>query len=516
MSNTTLLRVTNISKSFGPTRALESVDLQIKKGEIHSLIGKNGAGKSTLVNIISGLYKLDSGNVIFEGENINKLSIYERQRIGIRMVTQHASVVPQMTVAENISIGLWPKKKSGLVDWRKLNKEAGEVLQSYGIDVDPLAYMSRLDPVLQRKINIVRALFGGGKLIILDEPTTSLSSGDRDNLFEFVKELSQKGIAFMFISHYLDEILRISPDPKNISVIRDGRIIKPEISKEELNETYLANLLAGEEVILTKRVKPEARLLNQVNVKCSGFGAKHLSCVDLSISKGEVVGIVGFPQSGAREFLRALYGLEKKTLGTVTIEGTEVNIKTPDDALANGIVYVSHDRHSEGISQMHSIRENITVPVMKRRLSNKLGIISKSKEQALAEEMAQFLNVKMNSVADALKSLSGGNQQKVVVAKALACEPKCLLLDEPTIGIDIKSREEILEIVNQMTQQGMSVFYLTNDFEELVRISDRLIFFENGFIKDIRENTGFTATDIVDIRDFKKEEAINEQKISCC
>lgn len=499
-----LLKVEHVSKSFGPTKALVDVNVEIPKGTIHSFIGKNGAGKSTLVNIIAGVYNADTGKIVFDGKDMRQKTIYDRQQEGIRIVTQQASVIPELTVAENICIGMWPRSKSGMIDWKAIKKQAAEILEEYGIALDPHLPMSELGSVMQRKINIVRSLFGGGKLIILDEPTTSLSSQDRENLFEFVNKLAEKGITFIFISHYLDEVLKLSSEPQNISVIRDGKIIPLASNTERITQTHLAHMLAGEKVELTQRIQP--KLEDQVALECKGLTAKNLKNVSCSINKGEVIGLVGFPDSGAQELMRALYGLNKITDGSIELNGKRAMIKKPADAIRQGIVYVSYDRHAEGIVKMHSVRENIGLPVQKRKLRNKIGLISGKKEQALANEMIELFNIKVNNTEDILDSLSGGNQQKVVIAKAISCEPICLMLDEPTIGIDIQSREEILSLVNRMTREGLAVFYLTNDFEELARISDKLFFFKDGVIEKIVQNNDLTATDIVSLRDSNKKE----------
>lgn len=500
--NEVILKIENVSKHFGPTVALKDINLSIKRGTIHSLVGRNGAGKSTLVNIIAGIHPQDSGSIYFEDKELGAASIFERQKLGIRLVTQHASVVPYMTVAENIFIGLWPTKNGYSIDWNQIYVQAEKELIEYGLDVDPYELVKNLSPVEQRKLNIIRSLYGGGKVIILDEPTTSLSAEDRDSLFGFIKILTQKGTTFILISHYLEEILLLSDE---ISVLRDGIAFIGYI-KEELNEEILASLIAGENVAMAVRQKPVmTTMANSVLFECKNLCADRIEDVSLTIHKGEILGLVGFPGSGAREFCRAIYGLSKIKSGSIVVNDRIVNIKEPGNALDCGIVYIPNDRHKEGIVQILSIRENIALPNLKRKLKRKFGFLNSAVEQSLANSGLTQLNVKANSVEDKLSSLSGGNQQKVVVSRALTCDPQVLILDEPTIGIDIKSREEILELVNAMTQTGMSAIYLTNDFGELIRVSDRLVFFEKGRINDIRMNIGLSIEDVIRIRDAKKD-----------
>lgn len=499
---TQLLRIERVSKSFGPNKVLDNITLDIEPGQIYSLIGKNGAGKTTLVNIIYGLYKADSGRIFFEGIDITNSSLEHRQTRGIRIVTQHASIVPHMTVAENISIGLWPQKKNGLVDWSKLKKISTEVLKEYGIDLDPNALMEDLDTITHRKINIIRALFGGGKLIILDEPTTSLTSIDRNTLFEFIRNLAKRGVSFIFISHYLDEVMKLS-DADNIIVIRDGHLIPIE-KGEKITQLYLGRLMEGRDVSLTYR---DRGIVdgddNDILLSCENLCGEYLDHVSLKVKKGEIVGLIGFPNSGARELCRAIYGLDKITKGSIKLMGKEIKLRVPADALNNNIVYIPSDRHREGIVAIHSVKSNISLSIL-RKLRNRFKLVDRSKEHRIADTMKEQLNIKANTVEDLLNSLSGGNQQKVVVAKSFVCDPVCLLLDEPTVGIDIKSREEILRLINEKTRTGTCVLYYTNDFDELIRICDRFIFFENGKIKTTCNNDGLTSSDIVDIRDKKE------------
>jgi len=498
-----ILQVKNILKRFGATLALNDVSMSIKKGTVHSLVGRNGAGKTTLVNIIAGIYRQDEGQVILEGKEVSGLTVFERQKEGIRIVTQHASIIPHMSVAENIFLGLWPKNSYGMVDWKALNKMAVSELEEYGLYVDPNQLVGKLSPVDQRKVNIIRALYGGGKLIILDEPTTSLTSEDRDSLFNFVKKLSDTGTSFILISHYLEEILRLSDE---ITVLRDGKAYSG-YTRGHLNEEKLANMIAGEDVVLIQREKKVDLSNEDVVIECKNLCSDNLVNVSMELRRGEVIGVVGFPGSGARELCRTFYGLSRLVEGEIKVKGKSIRLNGPNSALDNGIVYIPNDRHTEGIVQLMPVRENISLPILKRKLKGRWGLINSLLERNIANEFSEKLRVKANSVEDPVSSLSGGNQQKVVVAKVLSCDPTVLILDEPTVGIDVKSREEILSIVNKMTEEGMSVIYLTNDFDELLRISDRLIFFNNGRTTAVRENIGLTAEDVIKIRDSAKDGA---------
>jgi simple sugar transport system ATP-binding protein/ribose transport system ATP-binding protein len=483
---------------------LSDNNVTVYKGTIHSLVGRNGAGKSTLVNAIAGVIRADSGEIIYDGSDISHLTLKERQTLGIRLVTQHASVIPDLNVAENIFLGLWPKKH-GLVDWTRIHEHAREVMDEFGLKVDSNALLRNLTPVDQRKVNIIRALFGGGKFIILDEPTTSLSVEDRNNLFTFVQAQASRGITFILISHYLEEVLKVSDD---ITVLRDG-LAFPNMKAEASSHDKLAAIIAGENVELVYREEDKV-VSDDLMLEFENFSAQFVNSLSTKIHRGEIVGFVGFPGSGAREICTALYGLHKVHSGKVRVEGKEVRIKEPKDALKYGICYVPNDRHADGIVSIMPIYQNIGLSILRSKLENKFAILNEKKEVEIAEKSKQDLNIKLHSIKDPVSSLSGGNQQKVVLAKVLACEPKVLILDEPTIGIDIKSREEIIGLIKGMTQQGMSAIYITNDYDELLRIADRVVIFNNGNIVADLVNDGLDPETIITTRDkvYESEVAI--------
>lgn len=507
----TVLQVENISKNFGMTQALKDVNFSIRKGTIHSLLGRNGAGKSTVVNIIAGIYRQNSGKVLLEGKEISGCSVSDRQNMGIKIVPQHASIVPNLTVGENVFLGIWPRKQL-FVDWKKLYEDAQAELDKYGLDVDPKVKVCSLNGVDQRKVNIIRAMYGGAKLIILDEPTTALSSKEREELFVFVNELKKKGTSFIFISHYLQEVVDLSDD---VTVIRDGRSFAGA-DGEVLSEEKLANLIAGEEVELVCREIQDGPDEDRLFMECRHLSGTGLKDVSVKLYRGEITGLVGFPGSGARELCRTLFGLEKMTSGEILYEGKKAVIKNPCDAIQHGIAYVSYDRHKEGIVGLMSIRENISMPLFYSRLRTKWGLINRRKSEEIAAHYFEQFHIKANSVQDSLKSLSGGNQQKVVVAKSVSTDPQLLILDEPTIGIDIKSREEIIENVNKITKENLtSVLYLTNDFDELLRTVDRILFFKDGkLVQDVR-NDHLSHEDVIRIRDSVTEKTASfHQEVS--
>jgi ABC-type sugar transport system ATPase subunit len=492
----TILEVRNATKTFGATKALVDVNFRVERGTIHSLVGRNGAGKSTLVNVIAGVIKADRGIVIFDGMDVSGMSLKERQSLGIRLVTQHASIVPDLDVAENISMGLWARNRLGMIDWKRMHERAREVMDEFGLDVDTRRSVRHLTPVDQRKVNIIRALFGGGKFIILDEPTTSLSSEDRDNLFEFVHRQAEKGITFILISHYLEEILRVSDE---ITTVRDGFVFS-NLKGDANTHDKLARIIAGEDVELVSR-DPDKPRATEPLLECREVSATFLKPTSTKVYKGEIVGYVGFPGSGAREICTMLYGLNKIQGGDVLVEGNPVNIRRAGDALKYGICYVPNDRHADGIVGIMPIDENIGLSILRGKLKSFFGLLNLDKERSIAASSVEMLKIKTSSTRALANSLSGGNQQKVVLAKVLACNPRLLILDEPTIGIDIKSREEIIGLIKDLTRDGMSVIYLTNDYDELLRIADRVVIFNDGSIVGEMENKNLTPETIIAIRD---------------
>lgn len=503
MTEQPLLQVSNISKIFGATKALSDVNLVVKAGEIHSLLGRNGAGKSTLVNIVAGIYPPTTGEVLFDGKDIRNLNIFARQELGIRLVPQHENSFPELSVAENIFAGVLPMR-GGFVDWNHIYEVAAKELAEYGLaSVDPKTKVRELSSIDARKLNIIRAMHSGAKLIILDEPTTALTNRERAELFVFIRELKRQGTAFIFISHYLGEVLDLSDD---ITVLRDGQTfaVDPE---REATEAYLGALVAGEEVELTQRQPQHERPAGSAFLEFKDIMGKDLNGITLDVRRGEVLGIVGFPGSGAREFCRAVFGVNPITSGTIISDGKQIEINSPSDALKKGIAYISFDRHREGIMPTFDVNENIGISSHAGKLAQPLGFIDLAGQRANSEAYREELKIKCHSIFSSINSLSGGNQQKVIVSRLLSTNPKLLILDEPTVGIDIKSREEIISKILELSRGGMSTIYLTNDYEELLRVADRLAFFDDGHLVALMENRDITIEKLTQIRDRGKEAA---------
>jgi len=491
------LEVKEITKNFGSKRVLNDINMTVKSGEIHGLLGKNGAGKSTLVNIISGVISDYKGNIIIGGKNLDNLNVKERQNSGIYVVPQHAAIIPNLSIGENLFLGMLPENK-GIVQLTKMYKKAKEILSEYGVSYDVETKIGKLPLLDQRKINIIRAIFSRASLIILDEPTTALSVADRNNLFNFVRDLSSKGTSFIFISHYMEEILELCD---SVTVIRDG-ISFANYPIKDVNEDILTNMIVGDDVTLVERSRTHlSQLREKPLVKIKDMNGSGIHNINFEMEYGEVVGVVGLPDSGSREFCRTIGGMSPFK-GDIKLAGKLIrNFKSPKEAIKNSVVYVSFDRHKEGIIPLRSIRENINLSILDK-IKTKLGIIKSKQDVQNAEYYFSNLSVNALSTEEAVGKLSGGNQQKVIIAKALSVKPNLLILDEPTIGIDVKSREEILGVVNNLSkEEGLGVLYLTNDYNELLRICDRVLFFNDGeVIKDVK-NENLTEEEVVRLRD---------------
>lgn len=498
-----LLKVNHVYKSYGNKRVLFDNNLEVGHGEIHGLVGKNGAGKTTLVKIISGVLTDYEGDVLFNDKNINHLSVIERQQEGIYVVPQHAAIIPEFSIAENIFLGTWPRDRLGQVNWKELYGNAAKALAEYGLSYDPAMKGKKLSLVEQRKLNIVRALFSKAKLVILDEPTTALSAEERDSLFDFIEELRKEGTSFILISHYLEEILKLCD---TITVNRDGQCYTG-YKKGEVDEETLSTLIVGKNIELSSRPEEERMKKKEPLLVCENISGKGMQGISFEAGKGEVLGLVGFPGSGARELARALSGLHPVSAGRIKLNGSEIPTpKNPAQAVRQKIIYVSYDRHKEGVVQLLSIKKNISLSILESSLKRLFGFIDERQEDRNAREYFEKLNILAGSVNEAVGQLSGGNQQKVVLSKALSCQPEVLILDEPTVGIDVKSREEILALINELTKViGLTVLYLTNDYNELLRIADRLLFFDRGKVVTERVNLNLTTDEVIGIRDEAKE-----------
>lgn len=470
-----ILTLDNVTKRYGPVHALRGVSAQVRRGSIHGLLGENGAGKSTLVGVISGQITPTSGRVLMDGQPLANTDVKVMEQAGVFLVTQEPMIIANMTAAENLMLGVWPAR-GGFVDWKALMAGAARMLEGSGID--PGALAGQLDAVARRKLNILRAMFSGGKVIILDEPTASLNVVDRRQLFDFMLRLKAQGVTFIFISHYNDEILEICDA---VTVLRDGSLAGGSDQVGTLSSAQLSELVIGRGLELFQRQR-RAPTGQPPAVSLRGLAGQHVALASLDIAPGEVVGFTGLPGAGAKEIARAMFGLYPAT-GTLSIHGEPPRAlpKNPRAAFDTGIAYLSDDRRRDGAVGQLSIGENLALSSLAARARH--GFVDQQAEQEVVSRYFAAMGVKAPDPGYAVDTLSGGNQQKVCLGRVLATQPRVLVVDEPTRGIDVGVKQDVLRIIDGLSEAGVAVIIVSTDTDELARAVDRVCVFEQGAIK---------------------------------
>ena len=484
-----ILRLEGLTKAYGAFTALDAVTLDVRRGTIHGLLGENGAGKSTLVGLIAGLKSPTRGRIVLDGRAVAGFDVKAMEQAGVFLVTQEPMIVGQLSVAENLLLGHWPAR-GGFVDWTRLRAQARRMLE--GERIDPAALAEELTAVDRRKLNILRALFSGGRLIILDEPTTTLTMSDRAVLFDFMRELKGRGITFIFISHYNEEILDICDA---VTVLRDGSLAGGSDDLSEMTSEHLSELVLGRGLQLFRRDRdPAGRGGDESSLHVSDVTAPNVRVQSFSIARGEVVGFAGLLGSGAKEFAQTLFGLNPATAGRLHVAaggGDEKLPASPADALAHGIAYLSDDRRRDGVVGLLSIAGNISLSSL--GALSRFGFVRRHAERAMVGRYFRELGVKAPGADVAVDTLSGGNQQKVCLARLLATGPQILILDEPTRGIDVGVKEDVHRTVDALTGHGLSVIVVTTDLDEMSRIADRVCVFSNGAIVETLHGDDITT-----------------------
>jgi ABC-type sugar transport system ATPase subunit len=465
----------NIVKDFPGVRALDQVSFSVAASEVHALVGKNGAGKSTLMHILTGLYPPDEGEIVIRGTRYDRLTTAQAKAAGIAIVSQHAQYVAGLSIAENIFSGALPLKRGGFVDWPRMYREASDRLQRFGLDLDVRRRMGDTSVAERQMIEIARALFADASVVVLDEPTAPLPKHDVEKLFGFVRRLTDHGASFIYISHYLEEIFEIAD---RVTVMRNGRVTG-SAPIGEITQPGLIRLISGVNVERYRRQPSTAGMpvLELRQLTRQGYYAD----VDISFHAGEIVGLTGLEGSGAGSLVRGLFGLEQTGEGRVTIEGRPYVAATPISALRQGVAYLPRDRHGLGIIGIRSVRDNISLSVL-AKLESMLGLINARREDQLVGEYIAHLGIKTPSADTPVENLSGGNQQKVVVAKLAATAPRVLFLDEPTQGVDVQAKVQILRIVDDLSKRGVAVGVVSDELSELLDICDRIVVFYRGRI----------------------------------
>jgi ribose transport system ATP-binding protein len=487
-----VLKMRNIVKSFYGNTVLNNVNFDLKVGHVHAIVGGNGAGKSTLMKILTGVYAKDSGEIVLEGKKVDFSNYNDANAVGIRMIFQELSVVPTLTVTENIFLN-HEHKKGIILDDKKMKEEAEALLKRFDIDVPVDEKISNLSVGLWQLIEIVKALSRKAKVLVMDEPTASLTTNEVGRLFDIVKSLKADGVSIVYISHRMNEILSIADE---ITILRDGKYIITEDAKN-LNINNIINYMLGEAAKHSFEYHERDKLADtSVMLEVKNLCVDNLvKDVSFSVNRGEIAGLAGLMGSGRTEILEALFGIRKIQNGSIKIEGRTVSIKNTQDAINSGLALVPEDRRREGLVLLHTVKINMLTTLFKRVAKNIL--INEAKIKNLTEESIRELNIKTRGIDSLISNLSGGNQQKVVIAKWLKNDPKILLLDEPTAGIDIGAKGEIIKIIEDYAQKGNSVIVVSSEIPELMAICNKIIVMVDGRL-----------TRVLTRDEIKKEEVI--------
>lgn len=474
-SNNVLVEIKDVSKHFPGVKALDHVSLSIRRGEVHALSGENGAGKSTLIKILTGVYTYDEGSIFFDGSPVAFKSTNESQKAGIGSVYQELNMIPYLSVAENIYIGDYPMGKTG-IEWKELYENAQNQLDSLNIDVDAKKQLNELSTAQQQMVSIVRAVSRDCKLIILDEPTSSLDTKEVKTLFSLVRQLKEKGVAFIFITHRMEEIYQICD---RITVLKDGRFIGT-YQAEDLNQYQLVTLMVGREITQQRKqtyFSPEKDQNYVVEVRNLAKKPK-VKDVSFGISRGEIVGLAGLLGSGRTEVAEMLFGSEMPDAGEILYEGILQKNISPTKAVRAGLAFCTENRRLDGIVPNMSVKNNIVLACMKQ--ISRLGFVISRKRLALVNRYIEELRIKTPTPEQRIRNLSGGNQQKALLARWMATNPKLIILDEPTRGIDVGAKQEVERLVQQIASQGIGVLLISSEIPELVRNCDRVIVLREG------------------------------------
>ncbi|MEZ0470444.1 sugar ABC transporter ATP-binding protein [Luteimonas salinilitoris] len=467
-----VLEARGIGKRFAGVAALDGVDLRLRAGEVHALMGQNGAGKSTLIRVLTGVIPPDAGSFMLDGEAIAPASPLAAQRLGISTVYQEVNLCPNLTVAENIFAGRYPRtRRLRAIDWRAVDRGARELLRRLNLDIDPGRPLSAYPVAVQQMVAIARALGVSARVLILDEPTSSLDEDEVRELFALLRRLRDQGLAILFVSHFLDQVYEIGD---RITVLRNGRLVG-EYAAAALSHAQLVAAMVGREVALGGDAGPRADDSTETVtvLEARGLGRRgQVAPTDLDLRRGEVLGLGGLLGSGRTELARLLFGLDRADSGGIRIDGREVALRAPADAVAHGVALCPEERKTEGIVAELSVRENIVLALQAR-----LGLrrfLPRARQAELARHYVDALGIKAPDIETPVTLLSGGNQQKVVLARWLATEPRVLILDEPTRGIDVAAKQEIMAEILRLARTGMAVLFISAEMEELVRVSDRI------------------------------------------
>ena len=484
--NETILEMKGIDKSFPGVHALKDVSFDVRKGEVHALMGENGAGKSTLMKVLTGIYKKDAGEIVFEGKPVEFHNTREAQEAGILIVHQELNMIGDLTVAQNIFVGREPRRRMRIDD-KKMNDDSLKLFEELNISIDPKEKMSNLTVGSQQMCEIAKAISHNARVIIFDEPTAALTDKEIETLFTIIRDLKSRGIGIVYISHRMDEIKKITD---RVTVMRDGGYVGT-MNTADCSKEDIINMMVGRVIFEQPKQKSQVKKNAPVVLKVEHLNAgRMVQDVSFELRKGEILGFSGLMGAGRTETARAIFGADRKRSGTIYVNGERVDINSPKDAVKHGIGYLSEDRRRYGVVVQKSISENSTLADLGDYIK---GIfLNKSKEKKDTDSFVERLGVKTPSTDQLVVNLSGGNQQKVVIAKWLVRDCDILIFDEPTRGIDVGAKNEIYKLMNKLAAEGKSIIMISSEMTEILRMSDRIEVMCEGRITgelDIEEAT---------------------------
>lgn len=469
------IEMRGIQKSFGSNPVLKSVDFSVTVGEVHALAGENGAGKSTLMKILQGVYQTDKGQILVNGDETEITDTFAARKAGIGMVFQEFSLIPTLTVAQNIFLTNEPTK-FGLINDSKARQVARDLFREMEVDVDPKQTVEQMPTALWQLTEIAKALAQDAKVLIMDEPTASLAKHEAEALFALIERLKKKGIAIIYISHRMDEIYRIAD---RITVLRDGsRVLTAPLT--EVTPAQIVEAIVGRQAAahLTHQDR-STKIGDETVLEVENLVAEpKLNGISLKLRRGEILGLAGLMGSGRTELVNALFGIVKPSSGKIRIKGKELSISSPKDATKHGLGLIPEDRRAQGLVLDHPVTENLTLPLLDE--VKRFGLLSSSRISKRSQEIIDQFSIKAAHPGIRVGALSGGNQQKVVIGKWLGTDPEILLMDEPTAGVDIGTKSEILDLVRHIADQGKSVILISSELPELLSVSDRILVLKDG------------------------------------
>lgn len=499
MENNVILEMKNITKKFPGVIALADVNLKVSQGEIHAICGENGAGKSTLMKILSGSYAAHSydGQIFVDGKQCHFQNPSDSEAMGIEMIYQEISMHLDFSIAENLYLGRWPRKGQGTIDWKRMCDETKKYLDMVGLEEEPNIILRQLGASQQQLVSIARALSKNPRILVLDEPTSPLTTKEADKLFSILHDLKDKGIACILITHKMEEVFTHAD---RVTVLRDGKTISSHLLSDTSPSEIIKDMV-GREInnFYPKEIVP----ITEPVLEIRDFSVKHpqipdrtiIENVSFTLHKGEILGLAGLVGAGRSELVNAIFGKEIKLNGNMKVDGKDVDIRCPIDAISAGIALVTEDRKADGICAGMSIGENVTMPNLKA--VSKHGIINKKKEFMYSEKYFKELRIKVPSMDTLMQQLSGGNQQKVIIAKWMARKPRILILDEPTRGIDVSAKYEIYKIMIELVKSGVGIIMISSELPELMSMADRIMVISNKRIAGVLEKEEYTQEKIM-------------------